>query len=93
MRAQKLGNATRGCYKQGMIEPSPAAESEDVSAFDAAGYIFELSREMAAMADKHRLSKLAAALELACALAVEALAAHAQGAQSGSGKAAPEDAA
>ena len=76
-----------------MIEPSPAAEPEDVSALDAASYIFELSREMAAMADKHRFSKLAAALELAHALAAEVLAAHARGAQSGSGKAAPDDAA
>lgn len=76
-----------------MIEPSPTPEPEDVSALDAASYIFELSREMAAMADKYRFSKLAAALELARALAAEVLAAHAQAAQSGPGNAAPEDAA
>ncbi len=86
-----------GCYKQRMIEISAAdAEPDDVSACDAAAYIHELSREMAAMADKHRLSKLAAALELARDLAGEALALIAadQGrGQSSAGNAAPDDAA
>ena len=77
------------------MEPSahPREPDVDISAFDAARYIFELSRELAAMADLHGLSKLAAALEMARALAAEALVELAQAAQSSPENAAPEDAA
>ncbi len=84
-----------GCYKQRMIEVREP-EPDNVSAFEAAAYILELSRELAAMADKHRLSKLAAALELARGLAGEALASMAvdrRRTQSSAGNAAPDDAA
>lgn len=72
--------------------PDLAGEAEGhVSAFDAASYIFQLSREMAGMAEENGMTKLAAALELARGLAAEALATLAV--QSRSGNAAPEDAA
>lgn len=64
-----------------------------ISGLDAASYIFQLSREMATMADQHGFSRLAAALEQARSLAAEALATQSIRAQSGSGNAAPEDAA
>ena len=80
-----------------MIEDGSAASTHpkdaQVSAFDAASYIFQLSREMAAMADERGLSKLAAALELTRDLAAEALVTHAQIAQSRPENAAPDDAA
>lgn len=68
------------------IEPS-------VGAFDTAAYIFELSGQLAAMADVHRFAKLAAALELARGAAAEALADIATQSQSGVRKAATGDAA
>lgn len=70
-------------------EPEPG--SREVSPLDVAGYIYQLSREMAEMADRQGLTKVAAALELARGLAAEALAHYAL--QSKSAKAAPEDAA
>ena len=80
-----------------MIENESAASTTSkearVSAFDAASYIFQLSREMASMAYEQGLSKLAAALELTRDLAAEALVANAQAAQSRPENAAPEDAA
>jgi|CXWL01.1.fsa_nt_gi hypothetical protein len=80
-----------------MIEtelPASADPKEtQVSAFDAASYIFQLSREMASMADERGLSKLAAALELTRDLAAEALVTHAQTVQSSPENAAPDDAA
>lgn len=61
------------------------------SADEAAGYIFELSRQLAGMAEEHGMSRLAAALELARGLAAEEIATLTI--QSRAGKAAPEDAA
>lgn len=67
-------------------------ENQDaLRAEDAAGYIFELSRQLAGMAETQGMSRLAAALELARGLAAEELATLAI--QSRTGKAAPEDAA
>ncbi len=71
----------------------PATEGDDntqIGAFDALTYIFEVSREMAALAEHHKLSRLAAGLELTRSLAAEALALSAI--QSRSGKAAPDEA-
>ncbi len=76
-----------------MIEPGARSsdESSEISAFEIAGYIFDVSQELALMAGERGLSKLAAALEMARALAAEAVAEHAS--QSLPEKAAPEDAA
>jgi|CXWL01.1.fsa_nt_gi hypothetical protein len=63
-----------------MIEVSNAApnapdDSEaNVGPFDAASYIFQLSLQLARMAEANGLSRLAAALELSRGLAGEALA-------------------
>jgi hypothetical protein len=67
-------------------------EAPAITAREAASYIFELSGEMAAMAEACALSRVAAALELARSLCAEELAVLAAG-HSGSGKAAPEEAA
>jgi hypothetical protein len=77
-----------------MIEnahPEPEDWSGEVTPLDAASYIYQLSREMAGIAERHGLIKVAAALELARGLAAESLAVITL--QSSSGKAAPEDAA
>lgn len=77
-----------------MIAQPEAASDESLaepSTSDAAGYIFELSRQLAGMAEAHGMSKLAAALELARGLAAEELATLAI--QSRAAKAAPESAA
>ncbi len=78
-----------------MIESVDPADARDkqtqVSKADAAAYIYELSKEMAGLAERQGLNRLAAALELARGLAAEALAEAAI--QSRSGKAAPADAA
>lgn len=70
--------------------PSEAGGDGQIGAFDALTYIYEVSREMAALAEQHRLSRLAAGLELTRSLAAEALASLAI--QSRSGNAAPEEA-
>ncbi|GAM99764.1 hypothetical protein U91I_03419 [alpha proteobacterium U9-1i] len=63
-----------------MIESDAASESaesdwaEPLTPFDAANYIHEMSREMAAMAGGASLPRVAAALELARDLAAEAMA-------------------
>lgn len=57
---------------------------------DAAAYIFQISGELAVMADDQGFSRLAAALEMARSLAAEALAVAATSDQP---KAAPGDAA
>lgn len=69
----------------------PDENQDALCAVDAAGYIFELSRQLAGMAETQGMSRLAAALELARGLVAEELAALAI--QSRTGKAAPEDAA
>ncbi len=78
-----------------MIESVDPADARDkqtqVSKADAAAYIYELSKEMAGLAERQGLNRLAAALELARGLAAKALAEAAI--QSRSGKAAPADAA
>lgn len=77
-----------------MIEQSKPEDDpgpSEVTPLDAASYIYQLSREMAGIADRQGLTKVAAALELARGLAAEALATITL--QSRSGKAAPEDAA
>lgn len=61
-----------------------------IGVFDALTYIYGVSREMAALAEQHKLSRLAAGLELTRSLAAEALASLAV--QSRSGNAAPDDA-
>ena len=71
--------------------PADADRPSEITPLDAASYIYQLSREMAGIADRQGLTKVAAALELARGLAAEALAAMTL--QSRSGKAAPEDAA
>ncbi len=79
---------------QPMIVNSQASPDENqgaLSANDAASYIFELSRQLAGMAEAQGMGRLAAALELARGLAAEELAMLAI--QSRAGKAAPEDAA
>lgn len=90
-------NATRRCYTQPMHEQGNKAGSPadaDVTEMDAAAYIFEISRELAGMAERHGLSKVAAALELSKSLAAEALANLAVARQSpATGKAAAGDAA
>ncbi len=72
-------------------QSEPQSGSNEITPLDAASYIFQLSREMANIADRQGLTKVAAALELTRGLAAEALAALTL--QSRSGKAAPEDAA
>jgi hypothetical protein len=67
--------------------PEPEAQ---VTPQDAAAYIFQISGELAAMADDHGFSRLAAALELARSQAAEALAVITTSRQP---KAAPDDAA
>lgn len=61
----------------------PADEEGDwakpVTPFDAANYVHQLSREMADLAGRAGLTKVAAALELARDLAAEAMAAQAKG--------------
>ena len=69
----------------------PNKDQDALCAEAAAGYIFELSRQLAGMAEMQGMSRLAAALELARGLAAEELATLAI--QSRAGKAAPEDAA
>lgn len=69
----------------------PDENQETPSVEDAAGYIFELSKQLAGMAEEQGMSRLAAALELARGLAAEEIATLAI--QSRAGKAAPEDAA
>ena len=79
-----------------MHEPESMAGAPvdaDITEMDAAAYIFEISRELAGMAERHGLSKVAAALELSKALAAEALASLAVARQSGAGNAAAGDAA
>ncbi len=44
-----------------------------VSAFDAASYLFQMSRELAEMADEHGFIKVAAAFELARSLSAESM--------------------
>lgn len=80
-----------------MIEHSycPVGEEDgatdaQITAFEAASYIFQLCREMAGMADSQGLMRLAAALELARDLAGETLATQPH---SSPENAAPEDAA
>lgn len=81
---------------QPMIEPQSAARqalsgpAERVTAGDALDYIAAMSAELAEMARAQSAAPLAAALELACALAAEALG-RVQLAPEG--KAAPDDAA
>lgn len=70
-----------------------APTDADITEMDAAAYIFEISRELAGMAEHHGLSRVAAALELSKSLAAEALASLAVKRQSGAGKAAAGDAA
>jgi hypothetical protein len=65
-------------------------ESEFINPGEAADYIFQLTHELAEMAERSGLSKLAAALELARGLAAESMALPAP--QSELGKAAPEEA-
>ncbi len=77
-----------------MITSANALPEENLaapSASDAAGYIFELTRQLAGMAEKNGMGRLAAALELARGLAAEELALLTI--QSRAGNAAPEDAA
>jgi hypothetical protein len=71
------------------LSPSEPFDGE-ASRQDVASYVFELSREMSGMADRHGMSKLAAALELARGLAAEELAALAI--QSRAAKLAPGEA-
>jgi hypothetical protein len=74
------------------VDPAAAGDQQtQVTKADAAAYIYELSKEMAGLAERQGLNRLAAALELARGLAAEALAEAAI--QSRSGKAAPADAA
>lgn len=55
-------------------EPTDPDWAEPLTSFDAASYIHEMSREMAAMAGGASLPRVAAALELARELAAEAMA-------------------
>ena len=66
---------------------------EDVSAFDAAGYIHQMAEEMAGLARRTGLVRVAACLELARSLAEDAAVGARREAQTGLAKAAPEDAA
>lgn len=89
-----LAITTQPCYMQLMSSNARAVHEEPHDApsrDEAAGYIFELSKQLAGMAEKQGMSRLAAALEQARGLAAEELATLAI--QSRAGKAAPEDAA
>jgi hypothetical protein len=55
-------------------EPGCNPVEAEISDFDAAAYIFQISAEMASMADAHGFWRLAAALELARASAAEVVA-------------------
>lgn len=91
-----MGNTTEACYSQPMqADPTPnsdaaASDAVVITPHDAAAYIFQISQELAAMADDQGFPRLAAALELARSLAAEALAVIATSVQP---NAAPEDAA
>ena len=73
------------------LGPGSPTEPLEFSSLEVLSYLFHLSDEMAAMAGARGFSKVAAALELARALCAEELASAAP--QSGTGKAAPEEAA
>lgn len=63
--------------------PEDSIEGSDraISAFDAAGYVFQMANEMATLSNRAGLARVAAALELARDLAAEAMAAQARPAQ------------
>jgi hypothetical protein len=72
------------------IDAAEPPEAVSVEPQDLAAFVFQMSSELASMADAQGLSRLAAALELTRSLAAEALAIMAT---SGQPNAAPEDAA
>lgn len=76
-----------------LAQPESEPVAPAITAREAASYIFQLSGEMAALAEACALSKIAAALELAQSLCAEELASLTMSAQPGSGKAAPDEAA
>lgn len=62
---------------------SEADGDPQIGSFDALTYIYEVCREMAVLAERHKLTRLAAGLELSRSLAAEALAALAIKSRSG----------
>src|SRR5262249_40767676 len=96
-RARKpLACATSRCYLQFMIaksgEPMLTAE-EPVSAFDAAAYIHQITEEMAGLARRTGLGRIAAALDLARGLAEDTMVRANRSSQSDLGSPAPDEAA
>jgi hypothetical protein len=53
--------------------------AKPLTPFDTANYVYQLSREMAGLANGAGLARVAAALELARDLAAEAMTTHAKG--------------
>ena len=75
-----------------MIVSGPT-EKEPVSAFDAAAYIHQITQEMAGLARRTGLARIAAALDLAQDLAEDALLPANHAHQADLGYSAPDDAA